>query len=234
MANLLKNFFQKNELDILTNENKLRAEYLSLDNKILLKRLMKCLSVSRLSSFDIQIFQKDCIGMALEAEQRGKTLNDVVGNDMHTFCKEMASNGRKRTWKEYIMLSIPYIFLTFTIIYGMNYIFINSCPPIMKITLSDLFFYLMWCLIGVVVADYFIKKSIFNTTFKKGLSLLIRPAALLMLIAINNIFDLKQIILTEVIGWLPFVVTIILTFVFFAFKNDYLNHLAKNYNWSDQ
>lgn len=234
MTNVLKTIFHKNELDILTKENKLRADDLSDENKIILKKIMKCLSVSKLSSFDIQIFQKDCIGMALEAEQRGKTLNDVIGNDMNAFCIELASSGRKRTWKESFIISIPYIFLTFALIYGINYIFINSCPPIMKFTLSDLFFYLIWCFLGVVVADYFTKKSVFNTRIKKGLSSLIRPAALILLIALDTLFISNQIILAKVIGWLPLAVTLALALLFSLFKNNYLNQLAKKYNWSDQ
>jgi DNA-binding ferritin-like protein (Dps family) len=233
MRNLFKTIFQKNELDMLIKENKLRTEYLSVENRLILKKIIKCISASRLSSFDIQIYRKDFIGMALEAEQSGNTLNDVIGNDMHSFCKELIANGSKRTLKESLILSLPHMFLVFTLIYGIYYIFMYSCPPIIKITLSDLFFYLIWCLLGVEVASYYINRSVFNTPFKKGLTFLIRPATFVLLIVLSNFFYSKHIILTEIIGWVPFVVAIMLLLVFSIFRSNYLNHIARNYNWRD-
>ncbi|MDF2941154.1 MAG: hypothetical protein K0S01_12 [Herbinix sp.] len=234
MINLIKTIFQKNELDILIKENKLRTEYLSSENKLVLKKIIECISASRLSSFDIQIYRKDFIGMALEAEQRGKTLNDTIGDDMQSFCNELIANGKEKTLKEFLMLSIPYLFLAFTVLYGINYILFNSCPPIMKITLYDMFFYLIWCFLGVEVASYYAKKFIFNATSKKRFTSFIRPAAFILFIVLNAIFSSRQIILLEIIGWVPLAVAIIFMLMFIIFKNNYLNHIAKNYNWSDQ
>lgn len=68
MGNYFKSMFNTNEFDLLLKENKLRSEYLSVENKSILKKLVSRLSASKLSAFDIQTARKDFIGMALEAE----------------------------------------------------------------------------------------------------------------------------------------------------------------------
>lgn len=140
MGNYFKSVFNSNEFDILVKENKLRSEYLSVENKSIIKKLINRLSASKLSAFDIQIFQKDFIGMALEAEQRGETLGSTIGNDMNSFCDEIIKNGRKKSFKETVILAIPSALLGLTLIYGIIYILMNSCAPIIKVTLRDSFF----------------------------------------------------------------------------------------------
>jgi DNA-binding ferritin-like protein (Dps family) len=232
MGNYFKSMFN-NEFDILVKENKLRSEYLSVENKSILKKLVNRLSVSKLSAFDIQTTQKDFIGMALEAEQRGETLSNVLGNDMNSFCDEIIKNGRKKGCKEAIIMALPSVLFCLTFMYGIIYILLNSCPTIMKITLHDSFLYLFWCFIGIPLGNYLSGKTAFESKFKKTLSYWIFLGFFVFIIISDNIFSSKHIVLFEVIGWVPLVVMFVLLMVSYFLRNNYLSSLAKRYNWSD-
>ena len=233
MINLMKSVLHGSELDLLMKENKLRADCLSSENRQILYKLIQRLSASKLSLFDIQIAQKDFIGMALEAEQRGETLHDVIGDDMNTFCKELAENGHQRTWGEFLILSLPSILLAFTAIYGINYVIFYSYPAIMKITLSDILFYFIYCFLGVVMGNYFIRKTIFQTSIQKRMSYMIIPAAFVLLIVVKSLFLSDRIILMETIGWLPLAIGLFLLIITCLLRNMFLRQQAKNYHWNE-
>jgi|GEM_PF-5628812 len=69
MCNYFESMFNSSEFDLLIKENKLRSEYLSVEDKSILKKLVNRLSASKLSAFDIQTSQKDFIGMALKIKK---------------------------------------------------------------------------------------------------------------------------------------------------------------------
>lgn len=234
MGNYFKSIFNSNEFDVLVKENKLRSEYLSVENKSILKKLVNRLSASKLSAFDIQISQKDFIGMALEAEQRGETLSSVIGNDMNSFCDEIIKNGRKKSCKETVILFIPSVLFGLTFIYGIIYILLNSCAPIIKITIHDSFFYLFWVLIVIPLRNYLSGKAEFESKFKKTFFSCISLGIFALLIFFDNIFLLKNIVLFEVIGWVPLAVLFVLLMMAYFLRNNYLHSLAKGYNWSDR
>lgn len=234
MGNHFKSVFNSNEFDILVKENKLRSEYISVENKSILKKLVTRLSASKLSAFDIQIFQKDFIGMALEAEQRGETLSSVIGNDMNSFCDEIIKNGREKSYKETVILAMPSVLFGLTLMYGIIYILLNSCPAIMKITLYDSFLYLFWGLIVVPLGNYLSGKTTFESKFKKTLSFWIFLGFFALIIFFNNTFSSKHVVLFEVIGWVPLAVMFVLLMAAYFLRNNYLRSLAKGYNWRDR
>jgi DNA-binding ferritin-like protein (Dps family) len=233
MDNYFRIMFNSNEFDILVKENRLRSEYLSIEDKSILKKLVSRLSVSKLSAFDIQIAQKDLIGMALEAEQRGETLSSVIGSDMKAFCDEIIKNGRKKSCKETIILALPSVFFSLTFMYGIIYIVLNSSPAVMKITLYESLLYMFWCFIGIPLGNYLEGKNTFESKFKKTLSVWIFLGFLVFIAFSNRIFFSKQVVLFEVIAWVPLAVTCFLTMSFYILRNKYLRSLAKRYNWSD-
>lgn len=234
MGNYFKSIFNSNEFDILVKENKLRSEYLSVENKSIIKKLINRLSASKLSAFDIQIFQKDFIGMALEAEQRGETLGSTIGNDMNSFCDEIIKNGRKKSFKETVILAIPSALLGLTLIYGIIYILMNSCAPIIKVTLRDSFFYLFWILIVIPLRNYLSGRAEFESKFKKALFSCISLGIFAFLLFFDNIFLSKDVILFQVIGWIPLAALFVLLMIAYFLRNNYLHRLAKGYNWSDR
>ncbi|MFL0266912.1 hypothetical protein [Candidatus Clostridium radicumherbarum] len=233
MANYINSVLNSNGFDILVKENKLRSEYLSFEDKSILKKLVSRLYASKLSAFDIQTSQKDFIGMALEAEQRGETLSSVIGDDMNLFCEEIINNGRKKDWKEAVILAMPWLLLFLTVYYGIIYIVYNSCPVIMKINLRDSFLYLFWCLIGLPLGNYLSRKTEFESKLKKSLPFWIFPVLLVLMAVLDRIFSLKQVILFEVIGWVPLAFMAVLLILSYFLRNIYLNSLAMKYNWSD-
>lgn len=233
MLNYFKSVLNSNGFDILAKENKLRSEYLSDEDKSILKKLVSRLSASKLSAFDIQTSQKDFIGMALEAEQRGENLSSVIGNDMNSFCGEIIKNGRKKGWKEAVILAMPWLLLYLTVYYGIIYILMNSSPVIMKINLRDSFLYLFWCLVGIPLGNYLNGKAAFESKLKKSLPFWIFLVLLVSITVLDNIFSIKQVVLFEVIGWVPLVVSAVLLILSYFLRNIYLSSLANQYNWSD-
>jgi DNA-binding ferritin-like protein (Dps family) len=229
----MKSIFYLNGFDILVKENKLRAVYLSDEDKSILKKLVSRLSASKLSAFDIQTSQKDFIGMALEAEQRGETLNSVMGDDMNSFCEEIIKSGRKKGWKEAVILTIPWLLFYLTVYYGIIYILLNSCSAIMKINLRDSINFLLWCLIGIPLGRYLSGKTEFESKIKKSLPFWIFIAMPLSLKVLNSNFSLYQVVLFEVIGWIPLAVMAVLLMLSYFLRNIYLSRLAMKYNWSD-
>jgi len=233
MGNYFENVFNSNGFDILVKENKLRSEYLSVEDKNIIKNVVSRLSASKLSAFDIQISRKDFIGMALEAEQRGETLSSVIGSDMNSFCSEIIKNGRKKDWRETLILAIHSVLYNLILIYGIYYVILNSCSASVKITLSDIFAISFWCLIGIPLGNYLSGKTTFESKFKKNISFFIFLAYIGFSIFSDNAFHPKQIILFEVVGWVPLVVIFILLMMFYFIRNNYFSSLAKEYNWRD-
>jgi DNA-binding ferritin-like protein (Dps family) len=229
----MNNLFYSNDFDTLVKENKLRSVYLSDEDKSILKKLVSRLSASKLSAFDIQTSRKDFIGMALQAEQRGENLNSVIGDDMNSFCEEIIKSGRKKGWKEAAILPMPWILLNLTIYYGVIYILWNSCPVIMKINLRDSIYFLLWCLIGIPLGSYLSGKTEFESKMKKSLPFWIVLGIPLSLKVLDSSFSLKQVVLFEVIGWVPLAVMAILLMLSYFLRNKYLSNLSKKYNWSD-
>lgn len=233
MDNYFKIMFNSNEFDILVKENRLRSEYLLTEDKNILKKIVSRLSVSKLSAFDIQIAQKDLIGMALEAEQRRETLSSVIGSDMKAFCDEIIKNGRKKSCKETIILTLPSVLLNLTLLYGIIDIIFNSFPAVMKITLQESLLYMFWCFILIPLGNYLGGKNTFESKFKKNISTLIFLGFLAFIVFLNKTFFPKQVVLFEVIAWIPLAVTCFLTMLSYFLRNKYLRSLSKRYNWSD-
>lgn len=233
MGNYFKSMFYSNEFHILLKENKLRSQYLSAEDRSILKKLVSRLSASKLSIFDIQTVRKDFIGMALEAEKRGEALSCVIGKDMNSFCEEVIKNGRKKDCKEAIVMAMPSVFFCFTFIYGIIYILLNSCPTIMKVNLYDCIIYIFWCLIGIPLGNYLEGKTTFDSKFKKTISFWIFIGFIVFMLFSDSIFSLKHVILFEIIGWLPLAAMFILLMLSYFLRNNYLRSIAKRYNWID-
>lgn len=234
MGNYFNSVFNSNGFDILVKENKLRAVYLSDEDKSILKKLIRRLSASKLSAFDIQTSRKDFIGMALEAEQRGENLSSVIGDDMNSFCEEIINNGRKKDWKEAVSLTLPWVLFNLTVYYGVTiYLVYYSCPLIVKINLLDSINYLLWALIGIPLGNYLSGRTEFESKMKKSLPFWIVLGIPLSLKVLNSSFSLRQVVLFEVIGWVPLAVMTVLLMLSYLLRNNYLKNLAMQYNWSD-
>lgn len=90
----------KNELIKLEHENKARLfDIESFDNQKAAKQIVQYLSASNLPLYQIQIIQKDLIGMALEAEQEQISFQNKLGVDPKEFCQDIISN----YWHEQIL-----------------------------------------------------------------------------------------------------------------------------------
>lgn len=59
------------------------------ENKQILHRITKYMKSFYLEEYETEILRKDLIGMALEAETRGETLQNIIGDNINDFCDEL-------------------------------------------------------------------------------------------------------------------------------------------------
>ncbi|MDD6441093.1 MAG: hypothetical protein PUG71_03130, partial [bacterium] len=59
------------------------------ENKQILHRITKYMKSFYLEECETEILRKDLIGMALEAETRGETLSNIIGDNINAFCDEL-------------------------------------------------------------------------------------------------------------------------------------------------
>lgn len=59
------------------------------ENKQILHRITKYMKSFYLEEYETEILRKDLIGMALETETRGETLQNIIGDNINDFCDEL-------------------------------------------------------------------------------------------------------------------------------------------------
>ena len=80
---------KKTQLQQLRKENKLRAQFLSNASQETLRTTLQYADASRMSAFDREVLYKYIVGMALAAEQQGRTLAETLGGDLKAACQGM-------------------------------------------------------------------------------------------------------------------------------------------------
>ena len=85
------------ELSQLRKENNELEKELTKENSDLITRMYFYLVSSSLKEIEVEIIRKDLTGIALEAQERGESFADVIGEDYKRFCDELIANGRRKT-----------------------------------------------------------------------------------------------------------------------------------------
>ncbi|MBU3204705.1 hypothetical protein [Clostridium algidicarnis] len=81
-----------NELNLLRKQNQTNTKELIDINQEFLSRILNYVQISKIGAFDREIIRKDLIGMAIEAEKRGKTLSDIIGADENSWCDSIVDS----------------------------------------------------------------------------------------------------------------------------------------------
>lgn len=79
---------QKNERSLYLSNIDLEMK-LNDENKQILHQITKYMKSFCLEESETEILRKDLIGMALEAETRGETLKNIIGDNINDFCDEL-------------------------------------------------------------------------------------------------------------------------------------------------
>ncbi len=83
-----------NPLKALKRQNTVQLKQLSSNDQKLVSNTIKRLSVVRINSFQTQMIQSDLIGMALEYQLRGTSLEKELGSDPLSFANEIYSSAK--------------------------------------------------------------------------------------------------------------------------------------------
>lgn len=78
-----------NLVEILQAENFSAESGLGREDKKLVNKMFNYIKKFPISAYDVELIRKDIIGMAEEAEQRGRRLTDMIGTDHKKFCNEL-------------------------------------------------------------------------------------------------------------------------------------------------
>lgn len=121
--------------------------------------MVKYLSASSLSLYQIQIIRKDLIGMAAEGEQNNLSVKDILGREPKEFCDEIIENsGEHAGWEHFMRLLLEILQIS-ALVYLIQFIFINSVPASYGIDYAFIVWLVVWCAGGVFLPDYINRKS---------------------------------------------------------------------------
>lgn len=87
----------------LLEENNCREKALSQESQAVMTDLVVYLRGQNISMYHQEEVRWDIQEMVLEAENRGETIAQVIGEDYQTFCDEIVAALPPRTWKERIL-----------------------------------------------------------------------------------------------------------------------------------
>lgn len=81
----------------MTEEMRQMSEELKEENKILFDNLSYYLKKSHLSGSQVEEYRRDLLGMALEAQLRGESFAEIIGEDYQGFCDQLIEAGTPET-----------------------------------------------------------------------------------------------------------------------------------------
>lgn len=99
----------ENVLNAMRRENDARVASLPPGYRETAQRMGKRLEKSDLSPFAVEDIRREVVGMAIEAQGHGQTLEEFLGNDEEGFCADVIYNGKKRTLAERLAVSLPVV-----------------------------------------------------------------------------------------------------------------------------
>lgn len=228
----------KNELRILRKENRLRSEFLNIQDQDTIQKMVAFMNIRKLSVFEAEVLRKDLIGMALEAESRGETLDSVIGPDKESFCREMTAGCRPRPFWEQLLclgrdLSLYWLLYSLLAIPVSWDLFIHGRP--FSITSYDLLFYLLWGLAFLLNSHYLAPRWVFR---KWGVFLSALPP-LIFLILLSTLCDhffpggRETVLMTVKPLWVFLPVLILFVSLELAYL-QFIRVSARRFHWWDR
>lgn len=155
-----------NELNLLKTQNQTNTKELIDINQEFLSRILKYVQISKIGAFDREIIRKDLIGMAIEAEKRGKTLSYIIGADEKSWCDSIVDSYGKVSLIELILSILKQVSICW-LIWGI--LFFNITPSIVKIDMGWLSVFLLYAFVMVIYNFFISSKFAFQSPIKQSL-----------------------------------------------------------------
>lgn len=92
-----------NRLKKLRKENNEKDKLLSQENRRLMTDMVVYLRSSNLCDYDIEAIRRELFGMIYEAQLRGETADQAIGDNYKGFCDELMESGRQKSFYEKAM-----------------------------------------------------------------------------------------------------------------------------------
>lgn len=137
--NKLKKLELENEDDFFRIRSEERRKEVS--------RMIKYISSSSLSYYQIQIIRKDLLGMAQEAERQELPLKEMLGVEPQEFCDEIIENAGTPARQERAFKIVLDVLLPYAMVFTFNWV-CGGMPSRYGIALVDIFIFLGLCGIG--------------------------------------------------------------------------------------
>ncbi|MBU3193355.1 hypothetical protein [Clostridium algidicarnis] len=218
-----------NELNLLRKQNQTNTKELIDINQEFLSRILNYVQISKIGAFDREIIRKDLIGMAIEAEKRGKTLSDIIGTDEKSWCDSLVDSYGKISPIE-LILSILKQASIYWFIWGM--LFFGITPSIVNIDIrwvSVFFLYVFIIIIyNLFVSSKFAFQSPINQFLIAFMVFIIITLLIWLITKFSNgivLFTIPNYIIHSVFG----VTLVASTFLY----NNLIHKQAKKINWME-
>lgn len=223
----------KNKLRILEEENKNNLfDIESPENRLAVKKIVQYLSASNLPLYQIQVIQKDLIGMAIEAEQEHITFSEKLGVDPKEFCQDIIRTSDAPARQEHIMRTSLMTLQTFTACYTLSLFFHtpSQTPTAPSPTLSILLI-VCWALAAITLPEYLRNKlALEHKHLSTPVSIISNfICALLYFTLYSYIFRYNANYGTTTGGWIFFTLLLLLTIAATIAANRYWYNCSKKY-----
>ena len=220
------------QLAMLKKENKLRARYLTENDRKAIKKMQIYMSASKVGEFDKEVIYKELIGIALVAQKNGESLGSELTDDYKAMCDGLVESAGKATTKERNLVLGRYISGIIFIYSLMNLtasVWLKN-TLIMDFNIVDLFLYGVYPFFVLVMRNIE-GKNIFSPQWSNILMRLPLVAIILTMIWFNDspwsftLFNMNTILLAIITG------TIFTYFQIAYYK--YMEKQATLVHWAD-
>ncbi len=143
------------------------------ENNEVMTNLVCYLRAANISDYHQETIRQDLLEMFLSAQERGESIQTVIGEDYQVFCDEVIANTPKKTKKEKALDLIDTVFLCVAILAAINiffspkfYAFVsdlikgNPLDPSLPLSLRDLIVFAAVPGIAVLIVDRICKTAL--------------------------------------------------------------------------
>ncbi len=223
----------KNNLRKLEKDNDIEMSTIEDHNKKTVRDIVRYLSSSSLSLFEVQVIRKDLIGMALQSDMEHSKLRDKIGMDEKAFCDAIIENGRNHKWMEHLLRFVVFFFQVYAIVYTLEFILLYSAPAQHGIKVFSILWMFIWCILVVVIRNFIRNKLSVSTVRYKTLF-----SAIPVILAISSIKWLDSISIADMYilqgnGWVIGSVIILIAVFVTISENIFWNIISEKYSWKD-
>lgn len=150
----------------IKQENIDESAKLKSENRRMIERMTGYLSTKKISLYELEVIKKDIIGMAVEAENEGVSLQEKIGVSEEEFADSISLETKGNSWIEHCMIIACYTLLIASFIYFFEFA-MEGFPENYGITFENLFFIVAIIFYQEVIEKVFLKKFLYSKKRKQ-------------------------------------------------------------------